>query len=129
MRAFLAAVAALFLMLPAVARDNGQWGAGDAAISRWFQDLKQPDNPAIPCCGTADAYHADSFEVEGDHYVAIITDDRDDAPLGRPHRDVGTRVIVPNHKMKWDEGNPTGHGVVFITSGGFVLCYVAPGGV
>jgi hypothetical protein len=25
-------------------------------------------------CGEADAFEADAFEVEGDHYVAVITD-------------------------------------------------------
>src|SRR5580693_4411641 len=35
-----------------------------------------PDNPAVSCCGEADAFEADAFEVEveGDHYIAIITD-------------------------------------------------------
>ena len=31
--------------------------------------------------------------------------------------------------MKWDEGNPTGHGIIFIGTGGQVYCYVTPGGV
>ena len=26
----------------------------------------------------------------------------------------GTRIPVPNRKMKWDKGNPTGHGIIFI---------------
>ena len=69
------------------------------------------------------------IEVDGDHYIAIITDERDDAPLGRPHIAPGTRIAVPNRKMKWDAGNPTGHGVIFVGLRGQVLCYVAPGGV
>jgi hypothetical protein len=56
------------------ARDNGQWGNNPAAIRQWFQNLKRPDNPYMSCCGEADAFEADQFEVEGDHYVAIITD-------------------------------------------------------
>jgi hypothetical protein len=40
-----------------------------------------------------------------------------------------TRIPVPNNKMKWDEGNPTGHGIIFIGNGGQVYCYVTPGGV
>ncbi len=45
------------------------------------------------CCGEADAYWADAFEAtsNGD-YIAIITDPRDDEPLGRIHRDIGTRI-------------------------------------
>jgi hypothetical protein len=33
------------------------------------------------------------------------------------------------HKIKWDDGNPTGHGIIFIGMGGQVYCYVPPGGV
>jgi hypothetical protein len=78
------------------------------AIRKWFQNLVQPDVPTMSCCGEADAYWADSYEVEGDHYVAIITDERPDGPLARAHIDVGTGIIVPNAKIKWDQGNPTG---------------------
>jgi len=41
----------------------------------------------------------------------------------------GTRIPVPNRKMKWDKGNPTGHGIIFISTTGDVYCYVTPGGV
>ena len=61
-------------------------------------------------------------------YVAIITDDRPDGPLGRPHREAGEKIVVPNNKIKWDAGNPTGHGVIFIGGGDQVYCYVTPGG-
>jgi hypothetical protein len=81
----------------------------------------------VSCCGEADAYWADSFEVDGDRYVAIITDDRD--MPGRPSIAAGTKFAVPNYKMKWDEGNPTGHGVIFIGTHGQIYCYIAPGGV
>jgi hypothetical protein len=110
------------LSLPAMARDNGQWGNQPAALRQWFQNLMQPDNKYLSCCGEADAYEADSFEVKGDQYVAIITDGKGVIPNG-------TRVPVPNEKMKWDEGNPTGHGILFIGTGGQVYCYVTPGGV
>lgn len=122
-------LASLLLSAPAVARDYGQWESQPTYVRQWFQKLMQPDNPHMSCCGEADAYWADSFEVSGDQYVAIITDERPDAPLGRPHREVGEKIVVPNHKIKWDEGNPTGHGVIFIGGGGLVYCYIAPGGV
>lgn len=128
MRAFLAALL-LCLCLPAQARDNGQWGNSDPVIRQWYGSLMQPDNPVMSCCGEADGYWADSFVVENGKTIAIITDDRPDAPLGRPHIAIGTRFIVPNHKLKYDAGNPTGHGVIFIGYGGVVYCYVAPGGV
>ena len=69
-----------------------------------------------------DAFEADSFEVRGDEYVAIITNGKGVIPNG-------TRILVPNQKLKWDEGNPTGHGIIFIGSNGQVFCYVTPGGV
>jgi hypothetical protein len=120
--------------LIAPVRDDGTgWAGQPAAVRQWFQSLMQPDNPRISCCGEADAYEADAFEVEGDHYVAIITD-------GKGIIENGTRIPVPNAKMKYDAGNPTGHGIVFIGSPqpgddgrlrpyGQVLCYVTPGGI
>jgi hypothetical protein len=92
----------------------------------------QPDNPRVSCCGEADAYWADSYEVDGDEYVAILTDDRGEAydeKVGRLTREVGMKVPVPNRKIKWDRGNPTGHGIVFLSTGGHVICYLPPGGI
>ena len=117
----IAATAALALLWPAaarepppyvaLARDSGQWAGSPAAVRQWFQSLMQPDNPSLSCCGEADAFEADTFEVEGDHYIAIITD-------GKGVIANGTRITVPNAKMKWDKGNPTGHGIIFIGSSG-----------
>ena len=139
----LAALTALAMLLPAaagdknahlapapgpfptltLARDLGQWVDTPAGVRQWFQSLMQPDNPSVSCCGEADAFEADTFEVEGDHYVAVITD-------GKGMVANGTRVPVPNSKMKWDAGNPTGHGILFLQVGTLnVYCYVAPGGV
>ena len=112
----------MLVSLPALARDNGQWGNQPAYLREWFQKLMQPDNPRMSCCGEADAFEADSFEVSGDEYVAIITNGKGVIPEG-------TRIPVPNQKLKWDEGNPTGHGIIFIGSNGQVFCYVTPGGV
>src|SRR5260370_38224742 len=80
----------------------------------------EPDNPRVSCCGESDAFEADSYEVEGDHYVAIITDGKGTIPNG-------TKIPVPNHKMKWDDGNPTGHGIIFIGTHGQIFCYVGQG--
>jgi hypothetical protein len=54
--------------------------------------------------------------------VAVIPDGKGVIPSG-------TRIDVPNQKMKRDRGNPTGHGITFIGSSDQVYCYVAPGGV
>src|SRR5712664_3135127 len=125
-------VVALFsmaLVSVAVSRDLGQWENSDPTIREWYQGLMQPDNPVAPCCGEADAYWADEIHVRDGKTYATVTDDRDDAPLMRPHVDVGTEIEIPNHKLKWDRSNPTGHGVVFMSPGGWVYCYVQLGGV
>jgi hypothetical protein len=54
--------------------------------------------------------------------VAVITNGKGVIPDG-------TRILVPNQKIKWDSGNPTGHGINFISSNGQVYCYVTPSGV
>jgi hypothetical protein len=123
------AVTLALLSSAAIARDLGQWEAEPTAVHEWFRKLMQPDNPYVSCCGQSDAYWADEYEASNGQYIAIITDDRPDGPLQRPHRELGERIVVPNHKIKWDAGNPTGHGVIFIGGGSQVYCYVAPGGI
>lgn len=117
------------LIRPAGARDLGQWEGSDPQISAWYRNLKQPDNPNMSCCGDADAYYADIAETDSDgDLVAVITDERPDEPLGRPHIAPGTKFKIPKNKIKWDQGNPTGHIVLFVGGGG-VYCYVQSGGV
>jgi len=111
------------------ARDVGQWEATDPEVRAWYRGLMQPDNPSASCCGTADAYWADEIWVRNGKTYAVVTDDRPDSPLGRPHVPNGTEVEIPNHKLKWDKGNPTGHGVVFLGPNRYVFCFVQPGGV
>jgi hypothetical protein len=84
----------------APARDLGQWDDVDPRHRQWFRGLTRPDFPHLPCCGLADAYWADSYEVKGDQYFAIITDTRSDTPLGRPHIENGKRIAVPNTRVK-----------------------------
>ena len=99
-------------------------------ISAWYRDLMQPDAPMVSCCGEADAFEADDFEAEGDHYVAIITNGKGIIPEG-------LRISIPNAKIKWDAGNPTGHGILFVSTSASVdpetgqsfhsiYCYVPP---
>lgn len=120
------------------ARDLGQWTNSDPAIREYYEHLMQPDSPTVSCCGAADAYWADEVHVRDGKVFATITDDRDDAPLMRPHVDVGTEIEIPNNKMKFGaedpqrmeaNKNPTGHGIVFLSRGGWVYCFVAPSGV
>lgn len=88
----------------------------------------QPDNEAASCCGEADAYFCDDFRFEGGKALCTISDERPDEPRRRPHREFGTVIEIPSYKLKWDRGNPTGHGVVFLSRGDFVYCYVQNGG-
>jgi len=96
-------------------------------LDRWYAGLMQPDNPTASCCGKADAYWCDDYYAKDGKAYCRITDDRKVA--GRPPVPVGTEIEIPDRKLKWDRGNPTGHAVVFLSSGGAVFCFVQAGGV
>ena len=72
--------------------------------------------------------HFHEVHVKDGRTFVTITDNRPDAPRNRPHRESGTVFEVPTEKLKWDRGNPTGHGVLFLSAVGYVFCYVQPGG-
>lgn len=98
----------------------------------WYASLKQPDFPNSSCCGVADAYWCDDISVDNGRTFCAITDDQD-VP-GRPKLPMGTKIEIPNHKLKWEQGgqpigNPTGHSVVFLSSGGAVYCFVQSTGI
>jgi len=101
----------------------------DHANDAWYGSLMQPDNPASSCCGLADAYWCDDYFARDGKAYCRITDDRDDAPLNRPHIPVGTEFEIPPYKLKFDRGNPTGHSVIFVNTSGHVWCFVQTGGV
>jgi hypothetical protein len=111
------------------AHDLGQWENSDPIIREWYRTLMRPDAPESPCCGVADAYWADEVHVRDGKTYATITDDRDDAPLQRPHIPAGTVVEVPDIKLKWDRGNPTGHNIIFLSPAKFVWCFVQGTGI
>ena len=114
----------LYSVKISVAHDHNQ-----PELDGWYKSLMQPDNPQVSCCGTADAYWCDDVFVKEGKTFCRITDDREDGPLGRPHVPLGTEVEIPDRKLKWDRGNPTGHHVVFLSSGGAVYCFVQATGV
>jgi hypothetical protein len=116
------------LAVGAHARDLGRWDAIDPALRHRCQALMQPDVPTASCCGEADAYFADEIHVRDGKTYAVMTDERLDEPRNRPHLDVGTEIEIPERKLKWDRGNPTGHGIVFLSRNRYVFCYVQPGG-
>lgn len=111
------------------AHDAGQWEASDPAIREWYRGLMRPDVPSGSCCGEADAYFADEVHVRGGRTFAVITDDRPDAPLNRRHVPPGTEIEIPPEKLKWDRGNPTGHSVLFLSTQGYVWCFVQGSGI
>jgi hypothetical protein len=118
------------LFQPAHSRDLGQWTDSDPVTKEWFRTLMQPDNPTVSCCGDADAYYADEIHVKDGKTYVTITDEREDAPLGRVHIAVGTVIEVPDSKLKWDRGNPTGHNILFVLySSRYVLCFVQSAGI
>src|SRR5436190_4665285 len=124
----------LFVASGAHARDVGQWETTDSAVREWYRELKQPDNNRVSCCGEADAYYADKIYTKDGKNIAVITDERPDAPLQRPHVPIGTEIVIPDHKYKWDRGNPTGHSVIFLSNPDAegrrdVYCFVDGGGV
>ena len=118
----------------ASARDFGQWQMVDPETRDWYETLMQPDNPAASCCGEADSYFCDDPHTKRDYLgnarnFCTITDERPDEPRRRRHIEIGTEIEIPDVKIKRDQGNPTGHGVVFLSRGNYVYCYAMGGGV
>jgi hypothetical protein len=90
----------------------------------WYETLMMPDNPSVRCCGKDDEYRCDAFVRNGETWCRV-TDDR--VNPRRPVVAVGTEILIPPHKYKFDQGNPTGHTLVFgRPSGGdfYVYCFV-----
>jgi hypothetical protein len=105
-------------------RDLGQWENTDPVIKKWYQSLMMPDLPQTSCCGEADAYWCDIIHVRDGHTFCTITDDRANEPLKRTPVPVGTEIEIPDWKLTWKDGNPVGHAIVFLSSGGVVYCFV-----
>lgn len=122
-------LAGILIGSQAKARDLGQWEQTDPTIRKWYKGLMRPDAPQASCCEESDAYWADEVHVKDGKTFATITDDRDDAPLGRPHVPAGTVVEIPDAKLKWDRGNPTGHNILFVTKSLYVWCFVQGTGI
>ncbi len=102
-------------------------------IDKWYESLKMPDQPAMSCCGESDAYWCDGIHVRQGRTYCVVTDDRPDEPLHRTHLELGTEILIPDHKLTWKDGNPTGHAILFISPGVIgservVYCFVQNGG-
>lgn len=115
-------VVSVVLLVKALAHDHDH-----PELDQWYAGLMQPDNPAVSCCGKADAYWCDDYYAKDGKAYCRITDDR--KVLGRPDVPVGTEVEIPPYKLKWEQGgrpigNPTGHTIVFLSPTGHVFCLV-----
>jgi len=123
----LAFLLALFLCDSVLARnyDHGE-DAMDPDIVKWYQSARQP-NVATEypqsCCGLGDAYWADEYRIDAQgRTIAILTDPRQ--INGRVNYPVGEEVVIPNDRYdNLFQGNPTGHGIVFMSAGKIVYCY------
>jgi hypothetical protein len=122
----------ILIVRPAYSRDEGQWKYAAPDVQEYFQKLMQPDAFNVSCCGDSDAYYTDRSETDGaGNLYAIITDTRpdewtrSDGSTGRrPHREVGSKVLVPPSKIrKHPIPNPTDHGLIFLALAGTVYCY------
>jgi hypothetical protein len=156
MRKLFATLLLCALVPPAQAKDKGQWDlvGHPPEVKQWFRSLVQPPTAGrgmggggTSCCGESDAYYADEVRVRNGKMYAVITDERDDKPLGdRAHEKVGTEYEVPPRQIVGQEqygaakGNPTGHVIIFLGGPSYdqsgermqprtVLCYVPNGGV
>ena len=94
-------------------------------LDQWYATRKQPDT-GISCCGPSDAYFCDEA-AKGSQVLCKINDDRDNAELKRIPVPNGTIIEIPQHKINKDP-NPTGRAVVWLSSGGFVWCFVGISG-
>jgi len=108
-------------------RYDPEWENSPPLVRKWFQELMQPDRPGFSCCGEADSYEADLYEQDGESYIAIITGQG--PAVNKLRIPEGTRLRVPTTKIKWDKGNPTGHGIIFIGRDYTIFCYVPPAGI
>ena len=98
----------------------------------WYESLKQPDNPTASCCGIADGYWCDGIHTRDGINYCTITDDR--VIPNRTPRPLGMEIEIPDRKMmdgSKTRGNPTGHSVVFLSSGEIpvVYCFVMDSGI
>lgn len=114
------------------------------ACNAWISTVKRPDYRLSSCCGEADSFIADDFELDkdGNLYAIISADYPDVAPGysedadGNPQQGSpitglkrGTRILVPPEKRNVlpEDANRSPHGVVFLFPGTTtVLCWFPP---
>ncbi len=96
-RIALAAIVALALMTPVLARDNGQFSNVPPDIRAWFESVRSKNG--IPCCDIGDGHRTD-YDMRASHYYVPIN---------------GKWIQVPDDAVVENYGNPTGDAVVWYT--------------
>jgi hypothetical protein len=123
----LGVVVALFTSMAMNARDLGQWDdPANADLKRWYQQLKQPDNPAVLCCGETTLIGADAFETTADgEYIVIITD--------RPKRRAVVSTAILARELSFRKTRSNGMratlwvmNLIFLSRTDNVFCYLPP---
>ena len=136
MRIILSSLLSLFLIFSASAKDIHHLSDD---LATYYESLLIP-NSEVSCCGPGDAYWADHIdncnkdikrEKDNCEFVAIVTDTRPDKlvlsngkVINRIHVPIGTRIpIPPGWQRKQVIPNPTGHNILFLTSGIVAICF------
>lgn len=106
-------------------------GPRQVTCQQWISTVARPDlRPGVAsCCGDADTFIADNFEIVNGQLFAIITEDYTDETYPGFHIAKGDKVLIPPEKVNHlpeDAGNTSGHGVVFLGANGVVYCYFFP---
>lgn len=135
---FIVGIIAVIIMTISLAVAQHKYASPD--LSEYYASLMQPDNPKSSCCGDADRYFADKTEactaddlirVPSCAIVAVITDEGPDVftlangkTINRPHIPVGTRIPVPQNKIrKHPQPNPTDRNIIFTGTSLYPYCW------
>ena len=91
----------------------------DIPFAEWMLSLKQPDNPVASCCGPVDQYYALSYEGAANGFTVRFINKQNQIQ----------QISVPEEKVIYGINNPTGKGVLFISSYGQIFCFIPSNGV
>lgn len=113
--------ASLTLVLVAISAPLFAAGLGD---SEFWQN-----STVSACCGTADSYCADYWELTKEGYVAVWINDTSKSPECIHHDKDGKRIAISVDKLQKEPRNTTGHGIIFINNKGEGTCYFPGAGI
>jgi hypothetical protein len=122
--AIAAVISILSIVYPRASSAGGEWP--DGPHKEWFQNLKRPDiereeywdAKSRSCCGAADVVKT-KFMVEPAH---------DKYPEDRWYAWLNNKwALIPPEKIV-KEHAPDGQAYLFVTVGGYIMCFVRPKG-